>query len=170
LIGRSFPAALAACAALALLAATPAPKPSLPPTANSLTKAQMEALAPKVPLHTVYVVSTNKLGQVTNAKGQTLSKDKLFNVQTYGNALQAFIRTEDGSAISGLYTLTYDYNPADKRVTRTVALVHAGGVDANAEGAALVMMEAARKEAAAAAAKATHATPAPHASATHHQP
>jgi len=170
LIGRNAAALLLASGAFFLLAATPPPK--LPVGGNALTKAQMEALLPKVRLHTVYVVAVNKLGQVTNAKAMSLSKNVTFNVQTYGNALQAFIRTSDGTAISGLYTLTYDYDPKTRGIARSVALMHAGGVDPNAKGAALVMMDAAKKqaekEAAAAAAKAKHSAPAPHASAGHH--
>ncbi len=123
----------------------------------------MEALAPKTALHTVYTVTTNKLGQVTGVKATKRSKDNTFNLQTYGNALQSFIRTEDGKAIPGTYTLTYDYNPQTRRVHRNVALVHAGGVNENAEGAALVMMDVARREAAAAAKArhAAHASPSP---------
>jgi hypothetical protein len=142
--------------AIVLLGSTPAPKPSGPPDANHLTAAQMRALLPKVALHTEYIVAVNKLGQVSGAKAKVQSKDKTFNVQTYGNALQAFIRTEDGHAISGVYSLSYDYHPKDGRISRAVALVHAGGVDPDAKGAALVMVDAARKEAAAAAAKAKH--------------
>jgi hypothetical protein len=155
LIHRWLPVALLG-SAIVLLGATPAPKPSGPPEANHLTGAQMRALLPKVALHTEYVVAVNKLGQVSGAQAKVQSKDKTFNVQTYGNALQAFIRTEDGKAISGVYRLTYDYHPKDGRISRDVALVHAGGVDPDAEGAALVMVDAARKEAAAAAAKAKH--------------
>jgi hypothetical protein len=166
LIGGRLLAALAASGAVLLLAATPAPNAE-PPAANALTRAQMEALLPKVALHTAYVVAVNKYGQVTNAKAKTVSKDASFNMQTYGNALQAFIRTPDGKAVSGIYTLTYDYNPKTKKIARSAALVQAGGVNPDTEGAALVMMDAARKEAAAAAAKAKHASPAPHASAAH---
>ncbi len=149
---------------MTLLAATPPPLP----VGNALTGAQLEALMPKVPLRTVYTVSTNKLGQVTNVKPKTLSKDRSFNVQTYGNAVQAFIRTEDGKATPGLYTLTYDYTPKTHRIARSVALVSAGGVNPNAEGEALVLMDLARKEAAAAAAKTKHASPAPRAPAAQH--
>jgi hypothetical protein len=166
LIGRRLTGALVASAAVCLIAATP--PPTTPPAGNSLTKAQMEAMLPKSALHTAFVVSTNKLGQVTNAKAKTLSKNANFNVQTYGNALQMYIRTSPTTAISGLYTITYDYDPKTRKIARGVALVHAGGVDANAKGAALVMIEDAHKEAAAAAAKAKHASPKPHASATAH--
>jgi hypothetical protein len=160
LIGRGLTAALVASGAFFLLAA------STPPPGNALTKAQMESLLPKTALHTAFVVSTNNLGQVTNAKPKTLSKNANFNVQTYGNALQAFIRTDAGTAIAGLYTLSYSYDPKSRRIARSVALIHAGGVDPNAKGAALVMMDAAHKDAVAAAAKAKHAAPAPRAPAT----
>jgi hypothetical protein len=79
-----------------------------------------------------------------------------------------FIRTSPTTATPGLYTVTYSYDPKTHTIGRSVALLHAGGVDPNARGAALVMMEAARKDAAAAAAKAKHAGAAPHASATAH--
>jgi len=128
----------AAFAALALLGATPAPKP---PNRIDLTKIQPKALLPKVPLHTEFVVAVNKLGQVTHVISAKPSKDKTYNLQTYGNAMQAFIRTPDGKAISGSYRLTYDYNPKTARVRRNVALVKAGGVDANAPGAVTQMLE-----------------------------
>ncbi len=172
LIGRRAVAVLAAAGTIVLgamtpaFAATPSPKPTSP-AENSLTKAQMEALAPKTALHTEFIVNTNKLGQVTGAKATKESKDPNFNLQTYGNALQTFIRTDDGKAVPGVYKLTYDYDPKTRRIRRDVALVHEGGVDENAEGAALVMMDAAKKEAAAAAAAAKakqHPSPAPKAS------
>jgi hypothetical protein len=170
LIDRTRAVALTLFGTLALLAATPAPHPSgpTPPAANSLTKAQMQAMLPKAPLHTQYLVSTNKYGQVINAKATAQSKDHTFNMQTYGNALQAFIRTEDGKAISGVYTLTYDYDPKTTNIKRQVALVHPGGVDPNTEGAANVMMDTAKKEAAAQAAKAKQASPEPHPSPSAH--
>jgi hypothetical protein len=61
-----------------------------------------------------------------------------------------WIRRPDGSAQVGLYRITYDYNPKTQDVTRRVSLVSAGGNWANAEGAANVMMEMAKKQAAAA--------------------
>ncbi len=162
---RALLTAALASGALFLIAATPAPGPSptLPalPNENALTKAQMQSMLPKAALHTEILVKTNKLGQVTGAKAVKLSTDHVFNLQTYGNALQTFIRTEDGKAEPGVYKLTYDYNPKTQKIARDVSLVKLGGVDPNARGAALVMMDAAKKEAAAAAAKAKH-TPAPH--------
>jgi hypothetical protein len=119
-------ALFAAAAAVVLLAASPPP-------------------LPKVPLHTEYVVAVNKLGQVTYVISGKFSKNKTFNVQTYGNALQAFIRTTEGTAIPGRYRLTYDYSPKTTRVHREVELVKAGGVDPNALGAVNRMIEDVQK-------------------------
>jgi hypothetical protein len=146
-------AACAALAAVALLAAAPSPSPS--PNRVDLTKVQSKALLPKVPLHTEYIVAVNKLGQVTHVLSGKVSKDKTYNLQTYGNAMQAFIRTTDGKAISGRYKLTYDYNPKTTRVHREVALVATGTVDANAPGAVTQMYADVRKHQKAA----TKATP-----------
>jgi hypothetical protein len=134
----------AALAAVTLLAATPAPSSS--PYRIDVTKLQSKALLPKVPLHTEYVVAVNKLGQVTHVINGKLSKDKTYNLQTYGNAMQAFIRTPEGSAVPGSYRLTYDYNPKTQRVRRDVALVKAGGVDPNAEGAVTKMVDDMKKQ------------------------
>jgi len=131
--------ALAAIAAsLALLAATPAPHAT--PVRIDVTK-----LVPKVPLHTEYIVAINKLGQVTRVVSGKTSKDRTFNMQTFGNAMQAFIRTTDNKAIPGKYRLSYDYSPKTMRVHRGVALVSQGGVDPNAEGAVYRMMDDVKK-------------------------
>ncbi len=124
---------------LPAVAATPAPVKS--PYRIDVTKIQPKALLPKVPLHTEYVVAINKLGQVTRIVSGKVSKDRTYNLQTYGNALQAFIRTPDGKVVPGRYLLTYDYSPKTTRVHRDVTLVSAGGVDANAEGAVYRMMD-----------------------------
>jgi hypothetical protein len=137
----------AAVAALTLLAATPAPAPHATPYRIDLTKIQSKALLPKVPLHTEYVVAINKLGQVTRIISATPSKDRTYNLQTAGNALQAFIRTADGKALSGSYRLTYDYSPKTMRIHREVALVRAGGVDPNAEGMVYRMFDDVQKHA-----------------------
>jgi hypothetical protein len=134
----------AALAAVALLGATPTPK-SLP----------------KVPLHAEYVVAINKLGQVTRVLSAKTSKDKPYDLETYGNALQAFIRTPDGRAIPGRYRLTYDYNPKTTRVHRDVELVGVGGVDPNALGAVNRMIEDVQKHAKRPAKPAPPATPGP---------
>ena len=132
-------------AAVTLIAASPAPAQVKTPYRIDVTKIQPKALLPKVALHTEYVVAINKLGQVTKIISGKPSKNATFNMQTSGNALQAFIRTPDDKAIPGTYRLTYDYNPQTTRVRRDVALVQAGGVDANARGAALLMMDDVQK-------------------------
>jgi hypothetical protein len=126
-------------------AATPAPRPAQTPQRINLEKVTPKELFPKKNLHTEFVVEVNKLGQVTRVRSGKSCPDLTFNAQTYGNALQAFIRTPDGQAISGLYRLTYDYDPKTQRVHRDVALVRAGGVNANAEGAAVQMLRVAAK-------------------------
>jgi hypothetical protein len=136
-------AVLAATAAAS--AATPAPAPA--PTRINVEKLQPKELAPKVPLHSEYIVEVNRLGQVARVRSVKPSKNPTYDAQTYGNALQAFIRTPDGNALAGTYRLTYDYSPKTMRVHRDVALVHAGGVNPNAQGAALQMMEIAKKNA-----------------------
>lgn len=136
-------AAYALAAAFALLAATPAPQGT--PYRIDLTKVQPKALLPKVPLHTEFIVATNKLGQVTEIVSGKPSANKTYNVQTEGNALQAFIRTAEGRAIPGTYKLTYDYNPKTTRIHREVVLVRAGGVNPDAEGAVTKMMDDVKK-------------------------
>jgi hypothetical protein len=135
----------AVAAAFTLLAATPAPHAA--PHRIDLTKIQPKALLPKVALHSEFVVAVNKRGQVTHIVSSKLSKDKTYNLQTAGNALQAFIRTPAGKAISGSYRLTYDYSPKTARIHRDVSLLKAGGVDPNAQGAALRMIDDVRKRA-----------------------
>ena len=93
---------------------------------------------PTTAQHSEFVVETNKLGQVTRATKVTRSNDSHFNAMTYGNTLQAYIRTPDGKAIAGVYKLSYDYNPKNQKITRTVALVRMGGVNPNAPGAVIV--------------------------------
>ncbi len=116
-----------------------------PPPRVDITKIQPKALLPKTRLHTEFVVETNRYGQVVRVRSGKSSPNAGFNTQTYGNALQAFIRTPDGRAIPGSYRLTYDYDPRTERVHRDVALIHAGGVNVNARGAALTLMDIARK-------------------------
>ena len=140
-------AALAVCGALAGLSGGPAVAATAAPAPArvDVTKIQPKALLPKTKLHTEFVVETNKYGQVVRVRSGKSSPNTGFNTQTYGNALQAFIRTPDGRAIPGSYRLTYDYDPRTERVRRDVALLHAGGVNPNAKGAATSMMEIARK-------------------------
>ena len=132
----------------AFAAATPAP------TASPHRIVIPPPKFPKEKLHAEYLVEVNKKGQVVRVKSGKATKYGTFNAQTYGNALQMWIRKPDGSAEVGLYRVTYDYDPSDHHVARNVALVSKGGSWANTEGAADVMMDTAKKEAAEAAAAA----------------
>ncbi|MBV8154656.1 MAG: hypothetical protein JO029_04535 [Candidatus Eremiobacteraeota bacterium] len=123
-------------------AATPAP--SAPPKGAPVPTIAL----PNAPLHTEYVVEVNKRGQVVRVKSSKVSKVDTFNVQTYGNALQMWIRKPDGTATVGLFRVTYDYDPKSRKVDRNVALVSEGGTWGDEEGAANAMMETAQKEAA----------------------
>lgn len=116
-------------AALVLLGASPAP---------------VKVPIPTVPLHATYTVETNKLGQVVRVVSANASSDARFNTMTRGNALQAFIRRPDGTAVAGVYRLSYDYSPKTKDVRRDVQLVHAGGVDPNAKGFVTVQLSKAK--------------------------
>lgn len=40
----------------------------------------------------------------------------MFNAWTYGNVLQMWIRHPDGTAEVGIYKVTYDYDPATKKL------------------------------------------------------
>jgi NADH dehydrogenase/NADH:ubiquinone oxidoreductase subunit G len=102
---------------------------------------------PNIPLHTEVVVEVNKLGQVVRVKSTKPCKVQSFNVQTFGNALQMWIRKPDGSAQVGLYRVSYDYDPKTQKVERRIALVSLGGDWGNEPGAANVMIENARKQA-----------------------
>jgi hypothetical protein len=144
-------AVLAACAAAS--AATPPPKQTgaprpaqnAAPRRINVEQITPKTLLPKKNEHTEFVVEINKLGQVARVRSGKSSDFPPFNAQTYGNALQAFIRTPDGKAIPGTYRLTYDYDVKSSRVRRNVALLHAGGVNPNAAGAASDMMKIAAK-------------------------
>lgn len=102
---------------------------------------------PKIALHTEVTVEVNKRGQVVRITTTKPCKVNTFNVQTFGNALQMWIRRPDGTAQVGLYRVTYDYNPATKNVARHVSLVKLGGNWGDSPGAATVMIENARKQA-----------------------
>jgi hypothetical protein len=141
------------CAAVFLLAlapvcafgATPSPQPSAAkkPPAHRLidvTKIQPKSLLPKRPEHQEYVVEINKYGQVARVRSERGNGDPTFNAQTYGNALQAFIRTPDGHVVVGTYRLTYDFDPKTARVRRDVTLLRQGGVDPDAQGAVADML------------------------------
>ena len=144
-------AAILASAATRSFAATPAPSgshgaaPGVPPAgAHGLPTAHL----PTVPLHTEVVVEVNKKGQVVRVKSTKPSKMQGFNLETYGNALQMWIRKPDGTSEVGLYRVTYDFDPKTKKVTRHVALVSLGGNWGDEPGAANVMMDMAKKQAA----------------------
>jgi len=137
-------AALLLTAGSSALAATPAPS-GTPPQRIDVIKAQPRSLAPKRALHVEYTVEINKLGQVARVRTVKPSHDESFDAKTYGNALQAFIRTPDGHVVVGTYRLVYDFDPKTLRVRRDVMLVKAGGVDPEAKGAATEMMEIARR-------------------------
>jgi hypothetical protein len=137
--------ALASAASPAPKAAT-APKPAATaPKRVDVQKLQPKALAPTKALHVEYTVEINSLGQVARVRTVKPSHDESFDAKTYGNALQAFIRTPEGQVVLGTYRLVYDYDPKTLRVRRDVALVKAGGVNPNAKGAAVEMMEIARR-------------------------
>lgn len=107
----------------------------------------MHYTLPTVALHTEAIVEVNKKGQVVRIRSTKPCKVASFNIQTFGNALQMWIRRPDGSAEVGLYRVSYDYDPKTHGVTRRIALVSAGGNWGDAEGAANVMIENARKQA-----------------------
>jgi hypothetical protein len=123
------------------------PKPSTSPHAVTIPQPKL----PPVPLHAEYVVEVNKHGQVVRIKSGKGTKYGTFNAQTYGNALQMWIRKADGTAVVGLFKVTYDYDPKTRAVTRKISLVSTGGTWGDQEGAANVMMDTAKKEAAQAA-------------------
>jgi hypothetical protein len=130
---------------VARAAPTPAPEPEPTMNAQELNQRLKEAiehhsalptpLLPSKPEHVEFVVETNKKGQVARVRSGKESQDAMFNAMTYGNALQTFIRTEDGRAIAGTYRLSYDYSPDTKNVQRSVDLIQAGGVNPDAIGA-----------------------------------
>ncbi len=106
------------------------------------------AFTPHTPtsaVHTDFTVEINNKGQVTRVRSGKSCPDLAFNAMTYGNALQAFIRTEDGRSIPGVYRLSYDYDPKTKMVHRSVALLKAGGVDANRISAVAEMAAIAKR-------------------------
>jgi hypothetical protein len=151
-------------------AADPAPAPTKTPpgTVTLRTAKQPEKLVPLTKLHADYTVEVNHLGQVVKVKSGHDTKDLQFNALTYGNVLQMAIRTPDGMhAVVGTYRVNYDFNPTNKKVSRTIDLLSEGGVDPNAEGAVNSLLDmqrrsaehaAAAKAAAAKAAAAKHRT------------
>jgi hypothetical protein len=149
-------ATLSAAAFAAVLAAVAAPAAFAAPTPAPRTSPILIHL-PDIPLHTEVVVEVNDKGQVVRVKATKPCKIQSFNLQTYGNALQMWIRkcrsqgnTTSCTAETGLYRVTYDYDPKTQSVTRRVALISPGGSWAHDEGAANVMIEMAKKQAQAA--------------------
>ncbi len=110
-------------------------RPVAAEAASAPSPAAANAPAPTKRVHTEFVVETNRKGQVTRVRSGRPSADPAFNAMTYGNALQAFIRTTGGGAVAGTYRLTYDYDPKTKLVKRGVGLIRSGGVDPSALGA-----------------------------------
>jgi hypothetical protein len=153
-IGNVTTARLAAAALTALFVSTGARALGATPNPGPAPHAPVVFHLPTVPLHTEVTVEVNKKGQVVRVKSSKPSKYQTFNLQTFGNALQMWIRHPDGSATVGLYRITYDYNPKTKGVSRHVAIISEGGSWANDPGAATVMIDMAKKQAAEAEAQA----------------
>jgi hypothetical protein len=132
LAGRSLRLAAAAALAAALfVSSAPGARAQTAPIPGSITEDF------KSPLHAVVTVEVNDKGQVSKIRSMQSSKNEKFNLNVYGNAAQMFIRKPDGSAIAGVYDVTYDYDPSapkDKAISRKVSLVQAGGVDGSAPG------------------------------------
>jgi hypothetical protein len=118
-------------------AAKPTPRPIVLPSPRLPTKK----------LHTEFLVEVNKKGQIVRVRSGKSCDNLTFNAQTYGNVLQMWIRHPDGTAEVGVYRVTYDYNPATRKIVRGVALVNAGGNWGDKEGAANEMMDIARRNA-----------------------
>lgn len=116
-------------------------------SAPALASAATLPTLPNVALHTEVTVEVNKKGQVVRITSTKPCKVATFNVQTFGNALQMWIRKPDGTVQVGVYRVTYDYDPGTKNVARHISLVKAGGNWADSPGAATVMIENARKQA-----------------------
>lgn len=135
-----------AVAFFVLLFAVPAVSAAAtPPPSGSM--AGMPAIKlPAVPLHTEFIVEVNKKGQVVKSKASKLSKVDTFNLQTYGNTLQMWIRKPDGSADVGTFRVSFDYDPKTKKVSRNITLVSLGGNWGDEEGAASYMIDLAQKQ------------------------
>ncbi len=121
---------------------------SAPPAKPSVRRTLPPPQYPTRALHSEYTVEANKLGQVTRVRSVVASKDPKFDAITYGNALQAFIRKDDGTAIPGVYKLIYDYNPKTHGIHRDVRIVQHGGVNPDALGVVTIeeQHEAARAQ------------------------
>lgn len=101
---------------------------------------------PHKPLHVQLLVEVNNHGQVVRVEHGTLSGDRAFDTMTLGNAMQMWIRRPDGTAVTGLYRVTYDYNPRTHDVARVPSLVRSGGNWANKAGAAALIIQDARRQ------------------------
>lgn len=117
-----------------------------PPPATGGLPGMPQIKLPTVPLHTEYLVEVNKKGQVVKSKPSKLSKVETFNLMTYGNTLQMWIRKPDNTATVGLFRVSFDYDPKTKKVARNIALVTPGGNWADQEGAATAMYQDAVKQ------------------------
>ena len=118
--------------------------PALPVAAQTASPHPFTLPTPHLPtdrLHTEFVVEVNRLGQIVRVKSGKSCKNLTFNAQTYGNVLQMWIRKPNGSAIVGLYRVTYDYDPRTQKVHRGVALLARGGNWGNKKGAVTDMMQ-----------------------------
>ncbi len=100
---------------------------------------------PKVPLHSWFVVEVNKHGQVARVNQAQWSDDAHFNHETYGNVVQMWIRKPDGTALVGLYKVSFDYDPKTLHIARRVALVKAGGNWGDLQGEVYGMMDDIKK-------------------------
>ncbi|MBV8222655.1 MAG: hypothetical protein JO293_04795 [Candidatus Eremiobacteraeota bacterium] len=122
---------------LALVAVIPVAAAAQPTPHPVMTTFKIRVTPPPYPkkaMHATYTVEVNRYGQVSRVRAGVSSKNSGFDALTFGNAQQAFIRTADGKAISGLYRLSYDYSPQTHKVHRDVVLIHAGGVNPDAPG------------------------------------
>ena len=88
---------------------------------------------PKQAVHSTFVIEVNGKGQVSRVRSRVTSGDRRFDGMTYGNVVQTFVRKPDGSAVPGVYRMTYAFDPKTKNVRRTVVLIAAGGVNPAAE-------------------------------------
>lgn len=114
----------------ALAATHPTPKPRV-----------VTIHLPSKPLHTWFDVEVNRLGQVVRVTNGAWSNDTGFNHHTYGNVLQMWIRRPDGSAVVGVYRVTFNYNPHTKGIARTINLLKTGGNWGSDRGAALTLLD-----------------------------
>jgi hypothetical protein len=101
---------------------------------------------PNKPLHATVQVEVKKRGQVVRVAHGSLSGDHAFDIMILGNAMQMWIRRPDGTAETGLYRVSYNYDPKTHQVQRVPELLQAGGNWANKPGAATQIVGEAQKE------------------------